>query len=89
MGIEIVGSPLSWCDSVYIYLRTISDGGNHPAAQFPWIPSTRSTYDFIVRSSLITNSRLVVVIGSPHEGCDMVILDWKNGQVLFVRQLSE
>ena len=73
--------PFSW--EVYIYLRTISDGGEHPAAQYPWIPSTCSTNEFIVRSSLITNSRLVVVIGSPHEGCDMVIRDWKSSEILF------
>ncbi|KAF9643426.1 hypothetical protein BDM02DRAFT_1471703 [Thelephora ganbajun] len=67
---------------IRIHLRTLSDGGCHPAAQCPTIYySQRGTSGYYISTS-ITNSRLVVLMGVSYREC-MVIWDWKTGQVLF------
>ena len=73
-----------------IHLKTMSDGGNHPAARRPVIHYSRSDtkYSYLPSSSL-TSSRLAVVAGMSNKGGSyvMIIWDWKNAQVLFVCQL--
>jgi hypothetical protein len=73
-----------------VYLRTMSDGRNHPAAQCPTIHYFRSGARASYTHSLsITNSRLVVVakLWGSNAGFAMFVWDWNSSQVLFVRLL--
>jgi hypothetical protein len=73
---------------VNVYLKTMSEGKNHPDARYPTIHCLRSgaRVDHILSPS-ITNSRLVVIAKSWESGgFVMIIWDWKSSQVLFVRR---
>lgn len=91
--------PMSWGPSavssfrrnsyvgIEIHLRAMSDGGHHPAAQYPSIRYQRRGTDVSVSSPpSITSSRLAVV-AIAESGDYLVVFDWKSAQVLFVRQL--
>jgi hypothetical protein len=74
---------------VHVYLRTMSDGRNHPDARYPTIHCLRSSARVSsIRRTSITNSRLVVIARSRESGgFVMIIWDWKSSQVFFVRRL--
>jgi hypothetical protein len=71
-----------------IHLRSLSDGGHHPAAQCPtmYYSRGRTRIDDIYLGS-VTSSRLTVIVEVP-DGNHLVIFDWKSAQVLFVGQIS-
>ena len=71
---------------IAIPLRALSDGGFHPAAQFPKILYSQKGVD-VHETPLILMSgfRLALMIDSRAE-MRMIIWDWKSAQILFVRQ---
>jgi len=87
--IEIVaaGSPRR-SENIVIHLRTLSSGGLHPAARCPTILYSQEGGDAIKISVIsvvsISSSQLAVLTRAVH-GTYMVIWDWRNAQVLFVR----
>lgn len=70
-----------------IYLRTMSDGRAHPAAQSPTIHYSRTGIGAYPNlSSSITGSRLVVAAKGNTPHTFIKIWDWKSARVLFVGQ---
>ena len=70
---------------IAIYLRTLSSGGLHPAAQFPTFHYSRRCNEAFRRFSVsVTNSRLAIVAEAMFETY-LVIWDWKSARILFVR----
>lgn len=73
---------------ITIHLRTLSDGSNHPAAQFPAIYYSPQGAMSRVRGRKIsiTNSRLMLRMICWELRHSLVIWDWKSGQILCVSQ---
>ena len=69
------------------HLRTLSDGGHHPAAECPIIYFPQRDGRFSLFSSSITSSRLVLSLGQHFfRGSHFIIWDWRSARVLFVCQ---
>ena len=69
-----------------IHLRALSDGGHHPAAQFPTIQYSRAdSRQFFLHSISITGSRLAMHANLKLRRV-LVFWDWKRAQLLFVSQ---
>ena len=76
---------------VEIQLRTLSDGGHHPAARCPTIYHSRKAIEvngFGLASITITSSRLAMLVDTSHSP-SLVVWDWRSSDVLFVCQFFD
>ena len=76
---------------IEIQLRTLSDGGHHPAALWPMIQYAREETQVASSrflSTAITNSRLAM-LADVKRMSSLVVWDWRSAQILFVCQFFD
>jgi len=67
---------------VTIHLRSLSNGGCHPAAQCPTVQYRCPASVYIIPSVSISNFRLAVLM-STENGEHLVVWDWRSAKILY------